>query len=175
MPFYFTDDPSGLIPASRPVLEFNRLHLYPACRKTTRRALQMRHDVPLKGAVTRKPNEINDTLLFAELIEIGTGKSCIPAKPKVSGPGAIKRPRPMFTGARPGAARLFNSAFGLHLFPHYSASKSLIKKMILRPQTFRGFKFRRAGSEKIKIQLLPPFFCYEGGYNNSCCLQILVH
>lgn len=48
------------------------------------------------------------------------------------------------------------------------------EKTILRMQRVRRFKSRRAGLEKINIQLPPPFFCYEGGYNNSCCLQILV-
>lgn len=44
MPFYFTNNPSGLIPTLRLVFEFDHLHLYPACGKTTDRPCQVQSD-----------------------------------------------------------------------------------------------------------------------------------
>ena len=33
--------------------------------------------------------EVSDALLFAELVEMGTRKSCIPTEPKLSEPGPV--------------------------------------------------------------------------------------
>ena len=58
MPFYFTDNPSGLVQAFCPLLEFNHLHLYPACGRTTDMPFQVRSDELLEAAVAGKPDEL---------------------------------------------------------------------------------------------------------------------
>jgi hypothetical protein len=57
--------------------------LYPAPWGATDRTLQVRHDEPLKGGVAGKPDEINDTLLFAKLVQVWACKGRIPPEPKL--------------------------------------------------------------------------------------------
>ncbi len=58
VPFYFTDNPSGLIPFLRLVMKLDRLHLYAALWGSTGGALQVRQDEPLQAVVGRKTDEV---------------------------------------------------------------------------------------------------------------------
>ena len=78
MPFYFTNNASGLIPTFSLVMELDDPHLYPALWGTTDGALQVGLDVLFEAAVAGKPDEVGDATVFAELVEPGTGKCRIP-------------------------------------------------------------------------------------------------
>ncbi len=86
VPFDFTDNPSGFVPSLRLVLELDYPNLYAALWGTTGGPFQVRQDVPLQAIVAGKPNEVSDPLLFAKLIQVWTGKSCISTQPKLFEP-----------------------------------------------------------------------------------------
>ena len=89
MPFDLTNNPSGLIPTLRLVMELYYPHLYPALWGTTDGALQVRQDATLETVVAGNANEVGDPLLFAELVEVRTRKSCISTEPKLFEPGPV--------------------------------------------------------------------------------------
>jgi hypothetical protein len=78
VPFYFTDNPSGLIPFLRSVMKLDHLHLYAAFWGATGGAFQVAMNEPIQAAVAGKPNEVGDALLLAELVQVWTGKGRIP-------------------------------------------------------------------------------------------------
>ena len=94
MPFYLADNPSGFIPFLRLVMKLDHLHLYAALWRTTDGALQVRQDVPLQAVVAGKPDEVSDPLLFAEFVQVWTGKGRIPSEPK------LLEPRPVAVNQR---------------------------------------------------------------------------
>ena len=89
VPFDFTDDPSGIIPSLRLVLELDHPDLYAALWRATGGPLQVRQDDLLQAVVGRKTDEISDSLLFAKLVEVWTGKGRIPSQPKVLEPRPV--------------------------------------------------------------------------------------
>jgi hypothetical protein len=89
MPFYLTDNPPGLIPFLRLVMELDNPYLNATFWRTTYGPLQVRLDKLLEAAVAGKPDEVSDPLLFAKLVEVRTGKSRIPPEPKLPEPDPI--------------------------------------------------------------------------------------
>ena len=88
MPFYLTDNPSGLIPFLRLVRKLDHPYLNAALWRTTCGPLQVRLDKLLEAVVARKTDEVSDPLRFAELVEVRTGKCSIPPEPKLLEPGS---------------------------------------------------------------------------------------
>ena len=86
MPFDLTDNSSGLIPFLGLVLELDHLDLYAALWRATGGPLQVRQDDLLQAVVGRKTVEISDSLLFAKLVQVWTGKGRIPTEPKLLEP-----------------------------------------------------------------------------------------
>ena len=86
MPFDLTDNSSGLIPFLGLVQELDHLDLYAALSRATGGALQVRQDDLLQAVVGRKTDEISDSLLFAKLVQVWTGKGRIPTEPKLLEP-----------------------------------------------------------------------------------------
>jgi hypothetical protein len=68
MPFYFTDNPSGLILFLRLVMKLYHPYLNATFWRTTGGSSQVRLDELLEVAVAGKPNEVSDQLLFAKLV-----------------------------------------------------------------------------------------------------------
>ena len=83
MPFYFTDNPARPIPFRRLVMKLDHPDLYPAPWGATDGMLQVRQDVPPQAIVAGKPNEVNDPLLFAKLVQVWACKGRIPPEPKL--------------------------------------------------------------------------------------------
>jgi len=94
VPFDFTYNPSRFIPSLRLVMKLDHPNLYPAPWGATDGRLQVRQDVPLQAIVAGKPNEVSDPLLFAKLVQVWTGKGCIPSEPK------LLKPRPVAVNQR---------------------------------------------------------------------------
>jgi hypothetical protein len=86
MPFDLTDNSSGLIPFLGLVQELDHLDLYAALSRATGGALQVRQDDLLQAGVGRKTDGISDSLLFAKLVQVWTGKGRIPPEPKLLEP-----------------------------------------------------------------------------------------
>jgi len=72
VPFDFTDDPSGIIPSLRLVLELDHPDLYAALWRATGGPLQVRRDVPLQTVVAGKADEVSDPFLLAKLVQVWT-------------------------------------------------------------------------------------------------------
>jgi hypothetical protein len=89
VPFDFTDNPSRFIPFLRLVMKLDHPDLYPAPWGATDGMLQVRQDVPPQAIVAGKPNEVNDPLLFAKLVQVWTGKGRIPPQPKLLKPRTV--------------------------------------------------------------------------------------
>jgi hypothetical protein len=89
MPLDLADNPSGLIPTFRPILEFDHLDLQPAFRRTTDGASRSVEYVPLEIVVGGDADEIADSVLFTKLVQVGTGKGCIPPQPELLEPRSV--------------------------------------------------------------------------------------
>ena len=89
MPFYFTDNPSGSVPFLRLVMKLDHPYLNATLWRTTDGSLQVRLDEPLEAVVGGDANEVGDALLFAEFVQIGTGKGCIPPEPELLEPRPV--------------------------------------------------------------------------------------
>jgi hypothetical protein len=83
MPFDFTDNPPGLNLFLRLVLKLDHPDLHAALWRATGGPLQVRRNVHLQAIVAGKPNEINDTLLFAKLVQVWACKGRIPPELKL--------------------------------------------------------------------------------------------
>ncbi len=94
VPFYFTDHPSGFIPAICLIMELDRTHLYPALWGTTDRAFQVTLDVLFKAVVGGDADEVSNPVLFAVLVEVRTGKCRIAPEPR------LLEPRPVAVNPR---------------------------------------------------------------------------
>jgi hypothetical protein len=88
MPFDLADNPPGLNPFLGLVLKLNHPDLHAALWGTTSGALQVRQDEPLQAVVAGKADEVNDSLLFAKLVQGWAGKCSVPAEPKLLEPGS---------------------------------------------------------------------------------------
>jgi len=89
MPFYLTNNASGLIPTFSLVMELDDPHLYPALWGTTDGALQVGLDVLFEAAVAGNPNEAGDSTVFAKFVEVRTGKCRIAPEPELFEPGSV--------------------------------------------------------------------------------------
>ena len=89
MPFDLADNPPGFIPLLRLVLKLDHPDMYAALWGTTDRTPQVRQNVPLQAIVAGKPNEVNDTLLFAKLVQVWACKGRIPPEPKLPEPRSV--------------------------------------------------------------------------------------
>jgi hypothetical protein len=89
MPLYLTDNPSGFIPFLHLVMEFDHLYLNVTLWRTTCGPLQVRLNKLLEAVVARKPDEVSDPLLFAELVDVWVREGCIPPEPKLLIPGPV--------------------------------------------------------------------------------------
>jgi hypothetical protein len=89
MPFYLTDNPSGLAPFLRLVIKFDHPYLNAALWRTTCGPVQVRLDELLEVVVAGKPDEVSDPLLFAKLVQVRTGKRSITPEPKALEPRPV--------------------------------------------------------------------------------------
>jgi hypothetical protein len=89
MPFYLTDNPSGLVPFLGLIIKLDHPYQSAALWRTTCGPLQVRLDELLQDVVAGKTDEVSDPLLFAKLIEVWTGKSRIPTDPKALEPRPV--------------------------------------------------------------------------------------
>ncbi len=89
MPFYLTDNPSGVTPALRLVMELDHPNLYPAPWGATGGSLQVGLDVLFEAVVGGDEDEVSDPVLFAVLVEVRTGKCRIAPKPRLLEPRPV--------------------------------------------------------------------------------------
>jgi len=94
MPFDLADNPSGLVPALCPVLDSITLTCMPLSGRTTHGPFHVRSDQPFQATFAGNPNEVSDAMVFAKLIEVGTGKCRVPPEPK------LLEPRPLAVNQR---------------------------------------------------------------------------
>jgi hypothetical protein len=89
MPFYFTDNPSRLIPFLRLVIKFDHPYLNAALWGATCGPVQVRLDELLEAVIAGKTDEVGDPILFAKLVQVRTGKSGITPEPKALEPRPV--------------------------------------------------------------------------------------